>query len=584
MRELVGILCGALLVLAGAAQAAPKLPSSADGYHHGAMYNGKQNMPYVLYGVAHKWHLACLKGKTAECLKLARAFETGENAGELKVDPRVGVAYYLKACELGSGVGCARAAVILRDGEAGFTNPDLSRQMAERGCNVLKDQPSCAALGSAMASSGDTAQAAALIDRACAAGADDGCRAKAFTLFYQKADAASRQQALAMFEPACAAKKAWGCLGLADAYGQGLGVPRDAARAGQAAAAGCTQGQGDRLRLCTLHGANLVASRDKATLNKGELFLDASCKGGDAMACNRIGMLGLARPAGATTTQKEGLYYLRRGCDFDLGESCSELGLAYLAGTGVDADNGIALALFDKACRLKHEPGCNSVREVTAGDPGARAQIPPIDPSLSVAEQLTRAKPAAQAGDERAVMTVVRLMQEGNEDAAWLLGGWLYYGLPGVFDTSRRNDGLILFENAARVGHVEAAVFMGMAYWYGDGVVEDRAKGERYMLIAASRGDEMAAAIYRSMKAEPIRQENARRQKEYQEWAASREAYWARSWNSWTPNSASYGSAYNPPSYSGPSVSSIIDNSNWNQRINYLSGYTSACPASNPYC
>ena len=173
-------------------------------------------------------------------------------------------------------------------------------------------------------------------------------------------------------------------------------------------------------------------------------------------------------------------------------------------------------------------------------------------------------------------------MQEGNEDAAWLLGGWLYYGLPGVFDTSRRADGLVLFENAARVGHVEAAIYMGMAYWYGDGVAEDRAKGERYMLIAANRGSQMAGAIYRSMKAEPIRQENARRQKEYEEWAAARQNDWASSWTSWTPSASAF--APSPPAWTGPSVSQIIDNSNWNQRINYLSGSTTACPSSNPYC
>ncbi|MDB5469588.1 MAG: hypothetical protein JWR84_1148 [Caulobacter sp.] len=574
MRLWISVLAVAMLI-AGPVVAASKQPSAYDGVRDGFLYNGKQNMPFKLHGVANAWHLACLQGKVPMCVKMAQVFETG--AGDMAGDMRVAIAYWLKACELGSGPACARAAAILRDGSASFTNETLAQQTAERGCNVLKDPSACAA---SAGGTRDPTRKAELIEASCASGADDGCRLKANRLFYEVADPASRGQALTMYDQACKAKRAWGCLGIADAYGQGLGVPKDPARANEAARVGCTIAAGDRLRLCTLHGMNLArATNDKATLNKGELFLDTSCKGGDAIACNRLGMIGLNQLSNATTTLEEGLYYLRRGCDFDFGEACANLAWAYVGGMNVNTDNAVALALFDKACRLKDAGGCTEARKLAAN----RNAIPSIDPSWTVEKQLRLAKAAAEGGDRMmGVGAVVRLMQEGNEDAAWLLGGWLYYGLPGVFDTSRRADGLILFENAARVGHVDAAIYMGMAYWYGDGVAEDRAKGERYMLIAANRGNQMAGAIYRSMKAEPIRQENARRQKEYEEWAAARQNDWTSSWSNWTPASSAY--TPSPPAWSGPSVSSIIDNSNWNQRINYLSGSTTACPGSNPYC
>ena len=112
------------------------------------------------------------------------------------------------------------------------------------------------------------------------------------------------------------------------------------------------------------------------------------------------------------------------------------------------------------------------------------------------------------------LIAAMQLVREGNEDAEWRLGGWMFHGLPGFFGPDKRGDGLILFENAARVGHVDAAIFMGMADWCGDGVEQDRAKGERYMSIAASRGSKMAAAILRSMQAEGQRQDMARRQRE----------------------------------------------------------------------
>lgn len=575
MRFWISVLTAVVTLLATPALAA-KQPSAYDGVRDSFMYNGKQNMPYRLHGVAYDWHRACIQGKTPMCLKLARAFEDG--AGDMAPDMRVAIAYWLKACEQSSGPACARAAAILRDGSATFVNADLAQQMAERGCNVLKDQAACAASATGTK---DPARKAQLIETACASGADDGCRQKADRLFYEVADAASRGQALAMYDQACKAKRAWGCLGIASAYSDGLGVAKDPARANEAARIGCTLSTGDRLRLCTLHGLNLArATNDKATLNKGEQFLDASCKGGDAIACNRLGMIGLNQLPNATTTLVEGLYYLRRGCDFDYGESCANLAWAYVGGMNVNPDEAVALALFDKACRLKDPGGCTEAQKRA----GRRGAIPSIDPSWTVEKQLRLAKAGAEGNGDRmtGVNAVVRLMQEGNEDAAWLLGGWLYYGLPGIFDTSRRADGLVLFENAARVGHVEAAIYMGMAYWYGDGVAEDRAKGERYMLIAANRGNQMAGAIYRSMKSEPIRQENARRQKEYAEWAAARQNDWASSWSNWTPSTSAFSPS--PPAWSGPSVSQIIDNSNWNQRINYLSGSTTACPSSNPYC
>ncbi|MBI1408104.1 MAG: hypothetical protein GC145_18480 [Caulobacter sp.] len=580
------LMCLALCGLAAAADARPsKLPSAYDGYAERSLYNGKQNMPYGLYGVAQDWDKACRKGKASECLRLADAFESG--AGDLRPDMRVSIAFLIKACEVGSGVGCARASAVLRSGKAGFTNLELAGQLAERGCTVLKDQSACSALAATVAGQpgGDPQKAAALIEKACASGDDNGCRMKASALFYDRADAASRAQAMAMFETACKAGRAWGCLGLADAYDRGLGVARDPARSARYAAQGCTGGRGDRLRLCTLHGSALVSAGDKASLNSGEKFLDASCKGGDGLACNRLGLIGLGRKAGATTTLGEGLYYLRRGCDLDYGEACANLSIAYSRGVEVDADPAVSLALLDKACRLKHGPSCDQASAQVARDPGLRRRIPAINPSLPVSEQLRLARAAVASGGDTngAVNAVVRLMYETNEDAEWLLGGWMYYGLPGVFDPPRKADGLILIENAARVGHVDAATFMGMAYWYGQGVPENRAKGENYMAIAASRGDEKAAAILRSMKAEPVRQDFARRQKAMEEAAKAQRGTWANAF-AVADAGRQYGSSYSPGSSPVASVSSVVDNINWNHRIDYLSGRTSVCRSGNPYC
>ena len=498
--------------------------------------------------------------------------------------------FYKKACELGDGPSCAKAASIVLNGSANFTDAQMARGFAERGCTMLKNQDACAALSAALADSGDADGGARLADTSCANGASEGCRLKARKLFYDSSDPGSQAQALPLFTQACNARQAWGCAGLSDAYEKGLaGLPKDRAKAVDYARTGCEQGQGSgREQACTQHGTFLTYGSDKAQINKGEQYLDATCRYGDADACVWLGKLGLRDKPGATTTMAEGLYYERRGCDLNNGGGCAELAFSYEIGNGIDSDSGVAVRLYDKACRLGDAESCAKADELAAS--GARSAIPPIDPSLTVAEQLVAAEDMVKSGNPLpGVVATYRLTNEDNENAEWLLGGWMYYGLAGVFDPPRPEDGFTLFENAARVGHVQAAIWVGMAYWYGDGVEADQEKGMNYMAIAASRGDESAAAILRSMQAEPIRQDWARRQAEAEAEANRPRSAWEQAMSAWDAalrNGAfSYSSSnYSSMSSGGRSVSDVIDDSNWNHAMDYYSGGTTVCSSSNPYC
>ena len=578
----------ALLTVSAPAKAKDKPPTHYDNSRESFVFDGRQNYPYVIRGVMIDWELACLKGKSDSCLKLARAFETG--FGVIPADARAAVGYFLEACKKGSGEGCVRAGAMLREGTPGYKLPALAQQQAERGCNQLKYQPACASLAVSQAAAvpSGSDQSDALLAKACAAGDDMGCRNRANSLFYVRKDAASRAEALRLFEPACRARKSWGCQGMADAYRNGWGLTADATRAAEFERVGCVETQGDKLRLCTYHGERLTQSRNKVDINRGEQYLSAACSANDGQACFSVARVVLLNLPGATTNFQESLYFARRGCELGEGRACLMLGMAYAGDFGrVEREDPVAFALFERGCKLGEQASCGRVGKMAAADPSLRTVRPAIDPAAPAVQQLKLAKQMVEGNSNRmaGLQAVARLMREGNEDAQWLLGGWMYFGLPGLFGTERKQDGLILFENAARVGHVDAAIFMGMAYWYGQEVPLDRAKGEEYMAIAASRGDQKAAAILRSMKNEPIREENARRQKQYEEWAAQSRAFWnspaAMFSRSWSAPSTSY----NPtPTYSGPSVSQIYDTHNFNNAISYYSGGTSSCAASNPYC
>jgi TPR repeat protein len=578
-----------ILLAASPCLAASKVPSAADDYRNSAVYNGHQNMPFVNYGIGIKWELACRKGDTAMCVKMAEAFTEG--LGDLHADPRVALGFYNLACTQGDGASCAKAASIVLSGSANFSDPEVARGFADRGCNQLKNQDACALLAQVAGSTGDTTQAAALAESSCAKGADEGCRLKAETLFRNSATAS---QAMPMLETACANKHAWGCGNLADAYYRGYVVSKDITKAKAYARTGCEQGDGEgRLLACRYHGMFLTyVGNDKTNLNKGEKYLNTVCLAGDGPACTYIGRIGQSQIDGATTTLTESGFYLRHGCDLGDGEGCSYLGTSYMLGIGqIKGSLPIALSLSEKGCKLGNQEACNQARDIAQKYPGARDNIPAIDPSATAYAQLALAKKAVDSGDRiEGVLTVIRLMQEDDENAEWMLGGWMYYGLDGVFaEGERKNDGVILIENAARVGHVDADIWMGMAYWYGTDVQVDQQKAMNYMGIAADRGNEEAKAILRSMRAEPIRQENARRAAEAEAAASRQKSGWEMAMDAWDRAlaSGSFASSYVPnysSTTSSQSVPNVVDNLNWNYALSYYSGGTSVCLSSNPYC
>lgn len=579
MARLVFSLLFAFLAFSAPSFAKEKIPSGRDGYRESAVFNGYQNMPVVLYGIAADWNLACLKKKAEACVQLAEAFEEG--LGDLIQDQRIALGYYKEGCEAGSAKACAKAAQMINAGTANFKKPALAAELGARGC-AQKNLDACAAQAEGMMTGSDYEGGLTLARTTCNAKVQDACRLVARHEFDRVQNYGA---AIALAQNGCDAKQAWGCNIMVEAYQNGKGVERDRAKVFDYAERGCTVSEGERIPACREYGIMLVNDRpDKASWEKGADFLNLTCIALEKVACREIGKLGLR--GGATTTVGEGIFYLRRACDLEDAQGCALLAGVYDTGREkVVADAGVAYQLLQRACKL-NSVHCGRAKTYGDNHSWVRDIYWPINPSEPVALQLVKATEQISGNNKNeALMAVVRLMHEQNEYAEWLLGGWMYYGLPGVFDVPRKSDGVILIENAARVGHEDALIWIGMAYWYGNDVPLDRKKGEEYMLIAAQRGSEKAAAIYRSMLLEPWREEQARRSKEFEEaqkrMAEEAKYDWTRSWGSYTNYySNSSGSTYQ----SSNSVSSIMDNHNWNNAMNYYSGYTSACSSSNPYC
>ena len=582
----------ALFLTALLLTAASKTPSARDGYAETYLSDGKQNYPVKLYGVARDWNKACRSGKADQCLRLADALVVGE--GDLQPDLRAGIGYYLLACDKGAARGCSTASAMAREGQAYAPIPTLSYQTALKGC-ALNDGASCSAValhlyrGDAVAQ--DKARALALWDAACAGRAANGCQLKAGALFYESGNAADQAAAVALYQQGCTAGQGWGCSGLADAYWRGQGTAKDLGQASATARKGCIEASGDKVLACAIHARFLVQSSNPSDVGMGTKLLTQACIARVAAACNDAGLTAKRGPAGSGFADWEIALSFRDGCDQGDGAACGNLGQLYVEGNSrIKVDLARAVALYDKGCALGDQAACQHIQALGSRAAQARANRPAIDPAAPTKAQLAEAAAIVKAGrGQEGLIVVGRLMEEGNADASWMMAGWYYYGEPGVMDTPNTREGFILFDNAARQGHIEALKWVGMAHWEGTGVPVDQDKGLGYMQAAARLGDPAAIAIARSMEYEPVRQANARQQAEMVAAAERQRTSWSAAWNnalsSWSSSlSSSMSASSSSSSASWQRYQSQSDMNNFNNYISYMSGGTTACISSNPYC
>lgn len=592
VRLIFAALIAAIILACPNPAHAEKLPLARDGASDSAIYNGQQNMPVRLYGVARKWARDCARGRAGSCEQLADAFATG--LGDLKANTRIAGGYYLSACEKGAARACATYAGLALGGSLPLPDPGPAVTSAQRGCRA-GSQDACAWLGVATyRGEGVTRNAdyaVKLWRAACAGASDDGCRFLTNHLAQEGESSGNpSSEARNLFNHHCARDaRPWACLGAARMLGP------DSAGSVRLLERGCMEGEGDKLKVCAEYGARIITRRHRESVMLAEGFLNSACTAGIADACYAIGRHGFtANAALGEVTPGEAGFYLRRACDFDHAQGCHGLARAYLdnrMGKAGSEQRMAAVMLMLKSCRLGHSPACSWARANNAEAQSGVILAQMVDPSLPAAEQLARAiELADRGGSARARNTVALLMEEQYEEAEWLLGNWFLTGKPGIVPKNERNA-VILIENAARVGHVEAAKWMGMAHWYGrQGVTQDRKVGLNYMRIAARFGDEEATLILRSMLAEPERQRRAERARQMAE-AAKRQRSIFSGWlaalssGSWaSSNRVGISASQRAANASWQRHQSSMDKLHFNQRMDYLTGRSTACNYSNPYC
>jgi TPR repeat protein len=112
----------------------------------------------------------------------------------------------------------------------------------------------------------------------------------------------------------------------------------------------------------------------ESALAGGVLALEASCDGGDAVACNDLGVSYL-RGYGLPVDLGLALRAFERSCTNGSADGCGNLGALYESGTGVAPNSSAAASLYQQACDLGCALGCSNLGALYARGRGLERDL-----------------------------------------------------------------------------------------------------------------------------------------------------------------------------------------------------------------
>ena len=212
--------------------------------------------------------------------------------------------------------------------------------------------------GEDMAKERRYADAAPLLQMACAGGVATGCTDLGW--FYQNGLGVNRNdaEAVTLFRKACDGGNLRGCNNLGTMHEHGTGVAKDEDEAVELYKKACDGGDPMGCRsLATMYESGRGIGQDDS---QAATLYRKACDGGIPSGCTHLG-IEYANGKGVGKDVIEAAVFLRRACDGKDGDGCSTLGSMYLNGNGIAKDEPQAAALVQKACDLGFAAACNNM-------------------------------------------------------------------------------------------------------------------------------------------------------------------------------------------------------------------------------
>jgi len=275
-----------------------------------------------------------------------------------------------RACELGSGGGCAHLAFLYATGKFVKKDDHRATTLYVKACD-LGDPQGCYNVG-LMAEDGrggakDLARAVAKYEEACTLGSSTGCTNLGFLYENGKGFKADKPKAVALYQrgcdgSTCQSSNLGGCVNVGRAYRDGIGVETNEAHAAEIFREACDRKPDpsdihvaeNSSRACSLLGGLYIAGDGiPKDLTQGRELSELGCERGDSFGCfNAAAVYSAAGDAAKADS------YLDLACKGGDAEGCFDLGVAYEKGNGVAADRRRAGELYKKACQLGFAQAC----------------------------------------------------------------------------------------------------------------------------------------------------------------------------------------------------------------------------------
>ena len=205
-------------------------------------------------------------------------------------------------------------------------------------------------------------RALGLYKLACDVGDADGCMNLA-RMYDSRKDGVSmdRGRARLLFKQACDAGSAVACTNIGLAVSRGEGAPADPSKAAMLFAKACDGGD---LQGCGLLGVAYLAGNGAPQNDARALvLLQRACTGNVTMACGALGTLHAGGRGGLARDSVRAAELWRQGCTADAGtgEACTNLGNAYMRGSGIARDEGRAVQYLSQGCEGGSASACTGL-------------------------------------------------------------------------------------------------------------------------------------------------------------------------------------------------------------------------------
>ncbi|WRD63354.1 sel1 repeat family protein [Helicobacter pylori] len=106
-----------------------------------------------------------------------------------------------------------------------------------------------------------------------------------------------------------------------------------------------------------------IKSYEKQDFSKARKYFEKACDLNNGRGCSNLGVL-YQNGQGVEKYLTKAAYLYSRACELKDCWGCSFLGALYYNGDGVKQDSKKAVALFEKACKLGYKKACEMLKEL----------------------------------------------------------------------------------------------------------------------------------------------------------------------------------------------------------------------------